>query len=134
MKNLEFKIVFSVLMLIFSWQISAQKINKEYSCEGQPAEIKKIFQQNGKTFVVVDMYQIVEREPSADFVNNDKKLRTFQVNSAVKIIASNSKTGTCEDYQGSDYFLKNKNKIMKKIPLISVKNGVLVNMNLDCYN
>lgn len=129
MKNYGFKMIFVVLMLMFSVKISAQKINAEYSCDKQPTEFKKIFQKNGKIFAVVDMYQIVEREPSVDFINKDKKLRTFEVSSSVEICDIEE----AKKVQGTKKFLEKQAKIKSVLPLISVKNGKIIWIDVNCF-
>lgn len=135
MKN----IILFLLFLCSGGSMFAQtstKINTEYNAEKQPCEVKNIFQKNGKIFMVVDMYQIVQTEdsPAPDFVNKDKKLRTLEVEPKVKMKIPKANDTECEDKNGAVNVLKNKAKIQKHLPLISVQKGKVMEIDVDCYN
>ncbi len=109
-----------------------QPITKETK-ENEFALIKDIFQKNGKTYISLDIVQ-TEYTNGNDYkvVNQNPKIRSFEVSETVKIIDKN-----CRTIEESDYLIKNREiHISKKnddICMFSSVDGIVMEINFGCW-
>ena len=108
-------------------------LNQEFH-NGQAGFIKNIFVKNGLTHLVVDFIQLKPKGEMNDFyvVNDNKKLRTYVVNSSSVIY--NCLTNTKMTYKNLNNY---KNTIVNQkdiFCLFDTENGMVTVLNIMCFN
>ena len=102
--------------------------------ENEPALIKDIFLKNGKTYISLDIVQI-EYTKVNDYkvINQNSKIRNFEVSENVKI-----KDNNCRTIDENDYLIKNRERYISKkddeICMFSSVDGIITEINFGCWN
>ncbi|WP_293890864.1 hypothetical protein [Flavobacterium sp.] len=102
--------------------------------ENEPALIKDIFRKNGKIYISLDIVQI-EYTKINDYkvINQNSKIRTFEVSENVKI-----KDNNCRTIVENDYLIKNReihiSKKNNEICMFSSVDGIITEINFGCWN
>ncbi|HBK82738.1 MAG TPA: hypothetical protein DDZ41_03940 [Flavobacterium sp.] len=113
-------------------------ISKDYNISNETkvdesALVKDIFQKNGKTFISLDIVQLEYKEIGYKVINQNDKVRIFEISDELVISDKN-----CKEIKDNNYILKNKEIIISKskndICMFTSKNGVITNLNLGCWN
>jgi len=99
----------------------------------EPALVKDIFQKNGKTFISLDIVQLEYKETDYKVINQNDKVRIFEISDEIVINDKN-----CKEMKDKEYILKNKETVISKnksdICMFTSKNGIITNLNLGCWN
>lgn len=110
--------------------------NKTYSVESrdnEPALIKDIFEKNGKKYISLDIVQIEYEEFGYKIINQNFKIRTFEISDNLVIQDNN-----CRETIDKDYLIRNKERLITKdeedICLFTSDNGIVTEINLGCWN
>lgn len=102
--------------------------------ENEPALIKDIFRENGKIYISLNIVQI-EYTNENDFrvINQNSKIRTFEVSENLKIIDNN-----CKTINETDYLIKNRERHIstkkENICIFSSIDGIIKEINFGCWN
>jgi hypothetical protein len=102
--------------------------------ENEAALIKDIFRKNGKIYISLNIVQIeYTKENDYKVINQNSKIRTFEVLENVKITDNN-----CRTIDENDYLIKNReihiSKNNDEICMFSPVDGIITEINFGCWN